>query len=647
MALVEIRLLGGFAVNVAGAAVELPGQKERALLAYLVTEPDKLHRRERLAGLLWGNSADARARDSLKHALGRLRRALGDGAAILDASRETVSADSAAFWLDLAEFERLSGSDDEETLDKALALWGGDLLAGLIVDEPVFEEWRAGLAARLRQSMDDASLRYLALVAEGRDPEKSVAAARRALRFDPQSERACRLLMRGLEASGDRAQAMAAYHDFAKRLKAALDVAPDAETTRLFQAIRSGGTSPAPAPVAEESQRPSVAVLPFRTLLGDETWFAEGVAEEIITALSRVRGIDLIARSSSFTLGAEGAPAEAWQALGARYLVQGSTQRDDTAVRINVKLTDASAGTVLWSETFNEGLTDIFALQDRIAARVAGTLLPKLEAAEIARSSRKPTTSLDAYDYYLRGLPEMHRWAKEPCERAMAHFSRATELDPGFAAAHVMKVRCYSQRKASGWVTDPEAETAEALRLARLAADLAPDDALVLAVAGLGLGYVVGRPEQGVRLTERALALNPNLAWGLVFSGWMHVWLGLNETAIEQFARAMRLSPHDPQFMMMQAGTAWALFNAGQATEAIDWAESAVVGNPNVLIAWCALAASRSACGDIQGARSAMAEILRFDPSFRASNLLTFFPIRGEANIRNWTKALEQAGLPP
>lgn len=647
MAMVEIRLLGGFALNVAGAPVDLPGQKERALLAFLAAEPDRLHRRERLAGLLWGDSTEARARDSLKHALGRLRRALGAGAAMLEAGREAVCASPAAYWLDIAEFETLAGSDEEAALDQALALWGGDPLEGLTVDEPGFEDWRAGLAARLRQSVDDASLRYLALVAESHDPERAIAAARRALRLDPQSERACRLLMRGLDASGDRVQAMNAYHDFAKRLKAALNVSPDAETTRLFQAIRAGGAvSTLAHDAVEESPRPSVAVLPFRTLMGAETWFAEGVAEEIITALSRVRGIDLIDRNSSFTLGAEGAPAEAWQALGARYLVQGSTQRGDNAVRINVKLTDAGAGTVLWSETFNEALTDIFALQDRIAARVAGTLLPRLEAAEIARSSRKPTKSLDAYDHYLRGLPEMHRWSREPCERAMAHFSRATELDPEFAAAHVMKVRCYSQRKASGWMADARAETAEALRLARLAADLAPDDALVLAVAGLGLGYVAGQPEQGVRLTERALALNPNLAWGWVFSGWMHVWLGLAETATEHFARAMRLSPHDPQFMMMQAGTAWALFTAGRAREAVDWAEAAVVGNPNVMIAWCALAASRAGGGDIDGASAAMAEILRLDPSLRASNLLTFFPIRGETNIRKWTKALERAGLP-
>ncbi len=645
MAKVEIRLLGGFSLTVDGTLADLPGQKDRALLAFLVVEPATLHRRDRLAGLLWGETAEARARDSLKHALGRLRRALGQGAEMLETGRETVRANPDAFWLDVAEFEALTRTEEAEELNQALALWGGELLEGLTVDEPGFSDWYAGAVARLRQRADYACARYLALMAESEDPEAVIAAARRALQLDPLGERANRLLMRGLEASGDRAQAMKAYHDFASRLRAALDVAPDAETTRIFQRISANSAAPISA-VAEETRRPSVAVLPFRTLIGEETWFAEGIAEEIITALSRVRGIDLIARNSSFTLGADGAPAEAGRRLGARYLVQGSTQRDDTSVRINVTLTDSDKGIVLWSEKFHEALSDIFALQDRIAASVAGKLLPRLEAAEIARSSRKPTTSLDAYDYYLRGLADMHRWSREPCERAIAHFRQATSLDTDFAAAHAMTVRCYSQRKASGWMRDTEAETAEALRLAKLAADLAPDDALVLAVAGLGIGYVAGQPEQGVRLTERSLALNPNLAWGWVFSGWMHVWLGLGETAIEHFAQAMRLSPNDPQFMMMQAGTAWGLFIAGRASEAVDWAESAVVGNPNVMIAWCALAASRADTGDIDGARVAMAEILRLVPSLHASNLLSYFPIRGETNIAKCTKALVLSGLP-
>lgn len=642
MAKVEITVLGGFSASIDGKPIDLPGKKDRALLAFLAIESGVLHRRERLAGLLWGDSGEAQARDSLKHALARLRRALGPGAALLDTERETVCADAGGFRLDVAAFEALAESAAAEPLEQALSLWRGDLLDGTTVDEADFVEWHRTAAARLRHSAEQAAARYLSLTADNGDPEDAVAAARRVLRLNPLNEGAMRLLMSGLDATGDRSRALAAYRDFTKRLREALDVAPDPETVRLFETIR--GRAPAASGNGDPPRRPSVAVLPFRTLAGDETWFAEGIAEEIITALSRVRGIEVMSRGSSFALDPEAVAENStpW----ARYILRGSIQRGETRVRINVTLSDAAAGTVLWSETFQEALQDIFAVQDRIAGRVAGTLLPHLEAAEIARSSRKPTNSLDAYDYYLRGLPDMHRWSREPCERAMEQFRRATALDHDFAAAQAMLVRCYSQRKANGWMTDIGAESAEALRLATLAADLAPDDALVLAVAGLGLGYVAGRPEEGIRLTERALDLNPNLAWGWVFSGWMHVWLGAGETALEHFGRAMRLSPHDPQYMMMQAGSAWSLFTARRPREAVDWAEAAVIGRPGVLIAWCALAASRAGSDNADGARAAVAEIRRIDPALRLSNLLNYFPIRGDDNIANWTRALEAAGLP-
>ena len=249
--------------------------------------------------------------------------------------------------------------------------------------------------------------------------------------------------------------------------------------------------------------------------------------------------------------------------------------RRDERVRINVSLLDAPAGTVLWSGSFQDSLSDIFGLQDRIAARVVGTLLPTMEAAEIERSSRK-VTNFDAYDDYLRGLAEMHRWTDQASRKAIALFGKATEVDPRYAPAYAMAVRCYSQRKACGWVRDREAETAKAVRLARQAVRLAGDDALVLSMAGIGLGFVAGQPKQGVRLIERALRLNPNLANAWMFSGWVHVWLGMPETAVEHVERAMRLSPQDPQFAMMQTAMACAHFFLERPGEAVDWAEQEV-----------------------------------------------------------------------
>ena len=168
-----------------------------------------------------------------------------------------------------------------------------------------------------------------------------------------------------------------------------------------------------------------------------------------------------------------------------------------------------------------------------MTASVVGAIAPELEKAEIDRARRKPTASLDAYDYFLRGMAEVHKWKREANAEALRLFGRAIELDPDFAAAWGMAARCLSQRKASGWATDHAADVAEVRRLARRAAELGPDDAVALATAGIGLAYVAGDIGDGGALLKRALALNPNLAMAWLFSGWANVWYGEPETGAD------------------------------------------------------------------------------------------------------------------
>lgn len=209
-----------------------------------------------------------------------------------------------------------------------------------------------------------------------------------------------------------------------------------------------------------------------------------------------------------------------------------------------------------------------------------------------------------------------------------------------------MAARCYVQRKAGGWATDRAQESAETARLARRAAELGKNDAVALCTAGDALADVVGDLDAAAALTDRALVLNPNLAWALLFSGWVKVALGEPDVAIERVARALRLSPHDTQIFSMQAATAYAHFFAGRYDEALSWAETAVREQPNFLLSTCMAAASGALAGRPAEAEKAMVRLRQLDPALRISNLEDLFPIRRSADFARWADGLRKAGLP-
>jgi tetratricopeptide (TPR) repeat protein len=281
-----------------------------------------------------------------------------------------------------------------------------------------------------------------------------------------------------------------------------------------------------------------------------------------------------------------------------------------------------------------------------VTARVVGALAPKLESAEIERAMRKPTESLTAYDNYLRGMGFYHHWYREAGLEALSLFQRAIELDPKFASAYAMAARCYVQRKAGGWVTDRDREIAETARLARRAAELGKDDSIALGTAGFALAWVVNAVEEGAKLVERALALNPNFAWGWGFSGWINVWLGKPELASEHLARALRLSPLDPLSFTYQTAAACAHFFNGRYAEAWSWAETAMRDRPDYAFPNCIGAASGALAGQLAEARLAMTRLRKLMPDLRISNLNEFFPLRRPQDLANFADGLRKAGLP-
>jgi len=277
---------------------------------------------------------------------------------------------------------------------------------------------------------------------------------------------------------------------------------------------------------------------------------------------------------------------------------------------------------------------------------VIAAIYPKLEEAEIERAKRKPTENLDAYDYYLRGLAGVHQWTKQSTEEALSNFYRAIPLDPGFAAPYGMAARTYVLRKAGGWVADREAVDAEAVRLARQAAQLGKDDAVALSTAGIAFSFMVGDHDEGKALTDRALALNPNLAWAWLWSGWVRVWLGDSEAAIDRVSRALRLNPADPHSYSMYSALAHAHFFAGRDADALSWTEMAIREKPDFLLPHYIAAASNALAGRLTDARRAMGRVHQLDPSLRMSNVQILFPLKRPEDLARLMEGLRLAGLP-
>jgi TolB-like protein len=213
----------------------------------------------------------------------------------------------------------------------------------------------------------------------------------------------------------------------------------------------------------------------------EQDYFADGMAEEIITALSRIRWLFVIARNSSFTYKGRAVDVKrVGRELGVRYVLEGSVRKAGARVRISGQLIDGASGSHLWADRFDGGLEDVFELQDQVTSSVVSAIAPRLEQAEIERAKRKRTESLDAYDYFLRGLSFMFQWSRAANDEALALFLKAIDLDPNFASAYGLAGRCYSRRKAAGWTVDRQFETREAERLARRAIELGRDDAVAL-----------------------------------------------------------------------------------------------------------------------------------------------------------------------
>ena len=409
--------------------------------------------------------------------------------------------------------------------------------------------------------------------------------------------------------------------------------------------------SPESKPALTLPDKPSIAVLPFTNMSGDpeQDYFADGIVEEIITALSHFRQLFVIARNSSFTYKGRAVDVkQVGRELGVRYVLEGSVRKAANRVRITGQLVDTSTGAHLWADRFDGGLGDIFDLQDQVTESVVGAIAPAVEKAEIERAKRKPTESLDAYTLYLRGLAGFYQFAnRQAIDEALRLFNSAIELDPDFASAYGRAASCYAVAKINGWISGTPNEIAKVTRLAQRAVELGKDDAIALAASGYALAYVVRDLGVGPALIDRSLVRNSNSAEAWFYGGWVKTWLGEPELAIERFARAMRLSPVDPLTMRMRNGTAYAHFLAGRYDQAASWAAMALQDNPDFQPGLRIDAASNAMAGRPEQAHKAMTRLRQLYPALRVSTLKDVQgPYRRAEDLLLMEEGLRQAGLP-
>ena len=362
-----------------------------------------------------------------------------------------------------------------------------------------------------------------------------------------------------------------------------------------------GATPKSPFPLPD---KPSIAVLPFANLSGDpeQGYFVDGMVEEIITALSRIRWLFVIARNSSFTYKGQAVDVKrVGRELGVRYVLEGSVRKAGQRVRITGQLIDALTGTHLWADHFDGSLEDVFDLQDKVASSVAGVIEPTLQAAEIARSAGRPTDNLAAYDLYLRAYAMLWSSARQ-IPGALHLLEQAIERDPRYGPALVWAAVCYARLCLDGWSADPETDSRKGADLARRALEVARDDPGILANAAFVLAYFGEDIGAMMALVDRALALNPNYARGWHLSGNLRLYAGQPDIAIEHIEASLRLSPRARVGMSFSVLGA-AHFASRRFDEAVPKLLLAIQEDPNYPPPYRSLAACYAHMGRLDDAR--------------------------------------------
>jgi adenylate cyclase len=414
-----------------------------------------------------------------------------------------------------------------------------------------------------------------------------------------------------------------------------------------LQAAPTNTGGPSTWPALPLPDRPSLAVLPFTNMSGDpeQEYFADGVVEDIITALSRVRWFFVIARNSSFTYKGRSVDIrQVGRELGVRYVLEGSIRKAGNRVRITGQLIEAVSGRHVWADRFDGELVDIFDLQDRITESVVAAIEPSLSRAEIERASAKLTDNLDAYDLYLQALAHYYELTRPASDEALRLLDRALKLHGSYSAAKALAAVICNIRVGQHWA-DP-AEVERGIQLAREAWADHRDDPTTLSRVGTALAYLVRDFEAAIAAIDLSLMLNPNSASAYGNSGLIRAWMGEWHTAIEHFQKEVRLSPLDPGRGYSATGLCCALLATGRPEEALTWAYKARQAMPTFLGGLRALIVALVELGRLEEARAAAQRLLVLDPKQTVTVIAQQSPYQDSYFREKYHRAMRRAGIP-
>jgi DNA-binding SARP family transcriptional activator len=657
----RLRLIGQMEAWTLTSESVLPaGRKTRALLAVVALSAPRPVLRGRLAELLWSRRGEEQARASLRQEIHRLLEALAPvGAEVLSITRDHLSLKPGLVWIDVEEVLRATSSRPT-----SLSLLDAELLDGLDGIDPGFDAW---LAAERERLHDRARSLAETMLQTQADPEAIIPAAQQLLAIDRAHEGAWRALMRAHAERGERGIAIQAYERCRAVLADQLDALPSADTQRLLQEIRSGNIrraeEAAPAASAPEpevrSAEPRIAsrggarlgVLPLQ-LVGtsvEEEHLSTGLAEEITTALARFRWMFLVSSNSLARFAQEHSRDEPAlrRMFGLDFLLDGTIQRAGQQLRITLRLLDLRAGShVAWARKFDRPASDLFALQDEIAAEVVAQVDPEILLIEARRATSNAPHDPTSYDLMLRALALMNRMERAPYLKAGEYLAEAIRLEPDYAAAHAFYAYWHVFLVGQGWAERPDKALAQAEQLATRAVKLDPQDARALTIAGHVLAFLHHRAQEALQLHERALSLNPNLAMAWALSSFAAAYLGDADDAERRATRYKRLSPLDAHAYFYDNTFVFVHFLRRDYESAVVVAREINQMNPSFSAAAKHYLAVLGHLGYVQEAAVARKRLLALEPGFTVRQFLANSPFERAADRDHYAEGLRLAGIP-